>query len=239
MVIINVSLINGSGKIKKISGMGFLLDKNHVATCFHVVKEDSFKITKIEVLYNFNPDGKKAKLSDHGLFFLHDTVQIDISSKYYKEAILKHGIDSNIYKDFIVLPLSKKVKYIEPQFDTSELKKGNKFFLTGPTKYGQYNLSSITYIEEITDSVNPDCSIGVGYGFIGHGFSGTPVYNDSRKIVGILFAGFDTYNDALFKNSLSFILKGKVEEDWFKNLFNAGATIVLFIKIKSLMPYLK
>lgn len=180
------------------NGCGFILKGEYVATCYHVFKgPPTYSPIEIKVKYSINNRDKPNT---------YDSTYATINYKVnrYMYDFKKHSYDtSNPSTDFIILKLSKKVKYVPPVFDTGVLKMKERLVSVGRTSEGvmpEYGSEQLV-LAKLVDFTNGYESI-VSRGFARPGFSGSPMFNKIGNIVGMVWGGQSEENATSYLNEL-------------------------------------
>ena len=192
-VVIVVRSSNGKDTIQNI-GCGFILKNEYLATCYHVYKNNpSYTPIQVKVYYNINSKHKPTNL-----IFLADSVfaTLDYKPKRGQYNFKRHIYNGDMASDFIILRLLKKVKAVQANFDLGNILIGQDLLSTGLTvdrkgidniEYAKFWSSSGTVYS--LDSLKGGNINIKTYGFVKHGYSGSPVFNKNGMIVGMVQEG--------------------------------------------------
>lgn len=212
---------DSSGFPRQYLAMGLIIGKQSILTNAHAVIMKDFKIHKISVFYNLKLDS-------------NNYTTVDTSSYKFKSSINESSYsESEMCNDFIILPLSRTIESSAPEFDTSQILKDQRLYVTGPN--GEtFNVVSVTSI--FSAEIN-NCLIVYFHGMPQHGYSGSPVFNNDKKVVGILVGGYDNYSETTFT---SFLKEGVITPEQFTFIklaysMNFNVRVAYFLHIKNII----
>jgi S1-C subfamily serine protease len=182
-VVIEITYKTPNKQIRFSQGCGFLIGGKYLVTAYHIFKPND-TLTAIKMIAHF--------------LLTNDSVEVNLKTKYSKPQynFNTHQLsETKRSTDVIVLGLKSKVKYYQTRFDTTNFFP-NTTVLTGITKrdntiYPHVEVAQILYT--ILDSTKATL-YGI-LGKIGHGFSGSPVYNTKGNIIGMIVSGADNFSD--------------------------------------------
>ncbi len=196
-VVIEVTSVCGTDTMIK-NGCGFILNNKYVATCYHVYKDiedSSYKPIKIKVYYNINAIHRTEDLLSRSDFTFADLNYTPEPGQY---DFRKHIYNGDMESDFIILKLEKIVKAMPPIFDTSKIHIGEELTATG-LSYDEKEVNKFLYIDkDFSSSSNTIFKVDSlqksylninTYGFIRHGYSGSPLFTKNGKILGVVQKG--------------------------------------------------
>lgn len=170
-------------QIRYSKGCGFLISGKYLVTAYHLFKPND-TLTPVKMIGHF--------------LLTNNSVEVNLKTKYSKSQynFNNHKLsETKRSTDVIVLGLKSTVKNYQTRFDTTNFFPDTTV-LTGITVrdntiFPHLEVAQILYT--ILDSTKATL-YGI-LGKIGHGFSGSPVYNTKGNIIGMIVSGADNFSD--------------------------------------------
>ena len=212
---------NGTNAYKDI--FGTVIKNKYFLTCFHTLSnDDGMKYVKMRLLYN-----RKGSKSDSLSF-------------YENERDFKQILNNPVYKkndhstDYIFIPINKRLKSKNPDFDTSSIAKNDSLYAMGPFM-GSIIPSIFEVLYEDREFENKGVEFIVIFGLSEPGFSGSPVFNSKGKIVGMIQFGIENnFQDYFLKKLKAGKITRKKYDDIIKG-YKIGMRANYVIKSKYLL----
>ena len=228
MALLQVKALQGKDTVSFVA-CGFILKNSYVATCYHLLIMDStLSLLDIKVLYNIREKpmvvikvGTASIYRDPLEFFIYDSVYATLD---YKPNKRQYNFKRHVYNesdpasDFIILKLHKKVKCMEPVFDTSKVLINDRLTATGYSRTKSFRTTFSSSIETVfyVDSSRSGYFMIITEGIARHGYSGSPLFNTKGYIVGMLLMGMK--RDKLPENLKQMFDAGLINADKYKRM---------------------
>ncbi len=224
---ITINYETSDGKLTHSLGSGFLINKDYVATCYHVYKgEPTLKILNASIQCNIKNESGN---------YSYETIEIDTE---YKATGNQYDFKKHIYNkedfttDFIILKLKKPATFHEIEFAESKINIGDPIYAVGFVKGLVSTRDKI--LSWFKENKNSKEFYLMSIGFMQHGYSGSAVFNSEGKVVGMCQRGVDTLPLKEYKKDFEGGLIGKDVYDEIINGHKAGKTIGYSININYL-----
>ncbi len=184
-IIVN-NYLKPNGTTGRTAGCGFFINNSYFVTCYHLyLPHDNIRNQKLYAIYNIKSYNGKTVFDTVGLTLNYKTNRYQYN---FKRHIFKRDDFST---DIVVFKTIRKVNVSSVALFKQQHSQFEKVVAIGMLNNNNLDVkkASLLILGDHKDYPNENCTFIVFIGLANEGFSGTPIFNDDSKVIGIIQSG--------------------------------------------------